>query len=89
MQPHEGLAVLQVVKTEAPAGSQVNVPTTMELLAGRTRGPTAAQEYPLPRKMEDLMSFSVMPSQHRNYALTWYALSGSTALLALRAARAR
>ena len=79
----------QVVKSEVPGMPQVNVPTTMEVLAGRTRGPSSREEYPIPRNLEDLMNFSVMPSDHRNYALTWYSLSGATALLALRAARTR
>ncbi len=78
-----------MVKSEAPGVPQVNMPTTMEVLAGRTRGPSAGEQYPIPRSLEDLMNFSVMPSDHRNYALTWYALSAATAVLALRAARTR
>ena len=81
--------LLQVVKSEAAGAPQVKVPNTMEVLAGRTRGPSAAQEYPVPREMGDLMRFSVMPSDHRNYALTWYALSAATAYLAFKAARMR
>jgi surfeit locus 1 family protein len=61
----------------------------MELLAMRTRAPSAAEQYPLPRSLDDLINFSVMPHDHRNYALTWYALSGATALLAISAARGR
>lgn len=79
----------QVVKPEVPGMPQVNLPTTMEVLAGRTRGPSSGEEYPIPRNLEDLMNFSVMPSDHRNYALTWYSLSVATALLALQAARTR
>ncbi|CAK0786861.1 hypothetical protein CVIRNUC_010075 [Coccomyxa viridis] len=81
--------MMEVVRREGPEASQVNVPTAMEVLAGRTRGPSAAQAYPVPRSMEDLAHFPVMPSDHRNYALTWYSLSAATALLALRAARTR
>lgn len=67
-----------------------SAPTSMEVLALRTRTNSAAQErYPLPRGLEDLMNFSVMPDDHRNYALTWFALSGATALLAVRAAKGR
>ena len=83
------LVLLQVVKSAAAGAPLVKVPNTMEILAGRTRGPSAAQEYPIPREMGDLMSFSVMPTDHRNYALTWYALSAATAFLALKAARTR
>ena len=83
------LLLPQVVRREGPEAPQVNVPTAMEVLAGRTRGPSAAQAYPVPRSMEDLAYFPVMPSDHRNYALTWYSLSAATALLALRAARTR
>ena len=81
--------MLQVVKAEGAGLPHVNVPTTMEVLAGRTRGPSAAQQYPIPREMVDLMNFSVMPSDHRNYALTWYSLSAATAFLALSAAKTR
>ena len=59
----------------------------MELMALRTRTASAQEQYPLPRTMEDLMTFSVMPYDHRNYALTWFSLAGATALLALRAGR--
>ena len=45
------------------------------------------ERLPLPRPAGDLLGFSVMPSDHRNYAATWFALAGATALLALRAAR--
>ena len=87
---HYLLLLLQVVKPEDAGLPHVNVPTTMEILAGRTRGPSAgAQQYPITREMGDLMNFSVMPSDHRNYALTWYFLSVATAFLALRAARTR
>lgn len=83
------MLMLQVVKSENAGFPHVSVPNTMEILAGRTRGPSAVQEYPIPREMESLMNFSVMPSDHRNYALTWYSLSAATAFLALRAARTR
>lgn len=83
------MLLLQVVKSEDAGLPHVKLPNTMEILAGRTRGPSAAQQYPIPREMGDLMNFSVMPSDHRNYALTWYSLSVATAFLALRAARTR
>ncbi|CAL5222265.1 g4603 [Coccomyxa viridis] len=81
--------LIEVVRSEDAGLLHVNVPTTMEILAGRTRGPSAAQQYPIQREIGDLMNFSVMPSDHRNYALTWYSLSVATAFLALRAARTR
>ncbi len=84
------MSVLQVIDMGAE-GSQArsSAPTSMELLALRTRAHAAAEQYPLPRSLDDLMNFSVMPHDHRNYALTWFALSGATALLAVRAARGR
>ena len=81
--------MLQVVKSGHAGMPQGNMPTTMEGLAGRAHGPPAAQDHPIPRELGDLKSFSVMPSDHRNYALTWYSLSAATAFLALRAARTR
>lgn len=79
---------LQVISSEVQSGAaRSSAPTSMELMALRTRTSSAQEQYPLPRTMEDLMTFSVMPHDHRNYALTWFSLAGATALLALRAGR--
>lgn len=70
-----------------------HVPTTMEVLGGRgvVVGGAAeeADQYPLPRREEDLMVFSVMPKDHRNYAATWFTLSVATMGLAVRALKRR
>ncbi len=78
----------QVISSEPqPGAARSSAPTSMELMALRTRASSAEERYPLLRTMDDLMAFSVMPHDHRNYALTWFCLSGATAVLALRAAR--
>ncbi|CAL8465270.1 g4805 [Coccomyxa elongata] len=80
--------MVQVISSEPqPGAARSSAPTSMELMALRTRTSSAEDQYPLPRTMDDLMAFSVMPNDHRNYALTWFCLSGATAVLALRAAR--
>ncbi len=63
------------------------VPTTMDVLALRTRGAAPAERLPSPRPAGDLLAAAVMPADHRNYAATWFALAVATAVLALRAAR--
>lgn len=79
---------VQVIASDFESSpTRSSAPSSMELLALRTRTNSAKEQYPLPRTMEDLMTFSVMPLDHRNYALTWFSLSGATALLALRAGR--
>ena len=82
---------LQVVKGSDGSGSQPrsSAPTTMEILAMRTRsgGTQNEAEYPITRSADDLLTFSVMPADHRNYALTWFALAGATSFLAVRAGR--
>jgi surfeit locus 1 family protein len=75
------------------SGSQPrsSAPTTMEILAMRTRsgGSPGEPQYPITRSADDLLAFSVMPADHRNYALTWFALAGATAFLAVRAGRVK
>jgi surfeit locus 1 family protein len=64
-----------------------NLPTTMDILAGRGAMPRIEETYPLPRSMGDLMEFSVSPQDHLNYAATWFTLSSATAVLAVKAIR--
>ena len=61
------------------------MPTAMDVLAFKAQAPKQTSLYPLPRKMSEIVEVSVMPIDHRNYALTWFSLSGATALLALKA----
>jgi cytochrome oxidase assembly protein ShyY1 len=83
-------SAIQVIDTESEASqARSSAPTSMEILAMRTRSQATPEQYPLSRNVEDLLTYSVMPHDHRNYALTWFALSGATAFLAVRAARAR
>lgn len=66
---------------------QAILPTAMDVLAFKAQAPKQTGLYPLPRKMSEIVNVSVMPVDHRNYALTWYSLSGATAYLALKALR--
>jgi cytochrome oxidase assembly protein ShyY1 len=43
--------------------------------------------YPDPKRGADLLTFTVTPQDHANYAATWFALGGATTLLAARALR--
>lgn len=61
------------------------MPTAMDVLAFKAQAPKQTGLYPLPRKMSEIINVSVMPVDHRNYALTWFSLSGATAILALKA----
>lgn len=76
-----------MVDAEGGAPQRGTVPTTMDVLALRTQTGAARERLPSPRPAGDLLAFTVMPADHRNYAATWFALAGATALLALRAAR--
>lgn len=81
-------AGMQVIRDEPGSGQpRSSSPSSMEILAMRTRGGSSEQQYPITRSADSLLSFSVMPADHRNYALTWFALAGATALLAVRAGR--
>jgi surfeit locus 1 family protein len=60
-------------------------PTAMEVLGGRGKTKSSQlEQYPLPKSVGDMLSFSVMPRDHTNYAATWFTLSGATALMATR-----
>ncbi len=61
----------------------------MDVLGGRGAKPPRSGdvEYPIVKSVADLKSFSVMPSDHLNYAATWFTLSGATGLLAVKALR--
>lgn len=83
----QAMLPMQVISEGQGSAARTSAPTSMELMAMRTRTSTPQEQYPLPRTVEDLMTFSVMPYDHRNYALTWFSLAGATALLALRAGR--
>lgn len=78
---------MQVVAKEGDAAPHGTVPTSMDMLAFRTRPGASHEWYPIPRAASDLLSFSVMPSDHQNYAATWFTLSAATAALAARALR--
>lgn len=43
---------------------------------------TASNPYPLPKDASTFVRYSVMPQDHLNYALTWYALSAATTFMA-------
>ncbi|KAK9832527.1 hypothetical protein WJX81_006045 [Elliptochloris bilobata] len=79
--------LVEVVDAGGGSPQRGTVPTTMDVLALRAQAGAPAERLPSPRPAGDLLAFSVMPSDHRNYAATWFTLSGATALLALRAAR--
>ncbi|KAL4858969.1 Surfeit locus protein 1 [Chlorella vulgaris] len=86
-------APLVEVVTEEP-GSYIGrgPPSATEVLGGRGHIPKASlaladESYPLPKSLEDLMHFSVMPSDHLNYAATWWTLSAATLALAVKAVR--
>lgn len=61
-------------------------PNAMELLGGRART-LPRPTYPDPPSLGDIVTTTVSPEDHRNYALTWGSLSLATALLALKAIR--
>ena len=61
------------------------MPTAMDVLAFKAQTPKQTSLYPLSRKLSEIVDVSVMPIDHRNYALTWFSLSGATAILAIKA----
>ena len=65
------------------------MPTTMDVLAFKAQAPKQTSLYPLPKTLSEIAKVSVMPIDHRNYALTWFSLSGGTAFLAFKALRRR
>lgn len=98
----EGTPLIEVMeKGERPVIGRGNIPTQMDVLAMRTQRRTAAstspaeaspmtkpaEPLPIPRNEGDLLKPSVTPADHRNYALTWFTLSGATSFMALRILR--
>ncbi|PSC69935.1 Surfeit locus 1 [Micractinium conductrix] len=81
-------APLMEVVTETP-GSYIGrgPPSAMDVLGGRGHIPKVEEQYPLPKSMQDMMHFSVMPQDHLNYAATWWTLSAATLALAVKAIR--
>ena len=75
------------VYSEEFGDQQGPVPTSMDVLAFKARQPKSTSLYPLPKAAAELLSVSVMPVDHRNYAITWFTLSAATASLAYRALR--
>jgi surfeit locus 1 family protein len=78
------------------------VQDVMDVLAGRGGGAggrggasssgsgyssSSGVSYPDPKRGADLLTFTVTPQDHANYAATWFALGGATTLLAARALR--
>lgn len=68
------------VADQQPASS--GSPTTMDVLGLRTNRPLNEEAYPITRSVSELMTFKVTPTDHRNYALTWYTLSAATGTMA-------
>ncbi|KAK9835779.1 hypothetical protein WJX74_007728 [Apatococcus lobatus] len=78
--------------SEGPESTRGPTPSQMDVLARRPMPlgqSTSRESYPLPRAEQDLLHFSVMPDDHRNYALTWFALSAAVLPLGIRALRSR
>lgn len=48
---------------------------------------SAADPYPVPKDVNTLISYSVMPQDHLNYTLTWYSLSAAVTFMALKRIR--
>ena len=63
-------------------------PTQMDILARRTSSSSAPSprrpEYPQPKAIGDLVKLTVMPDDHRNYAMIWFSLSAITAGMAAK-----
>ena len=82
------LDMQEIASTRTPGGVNGSGPTSLELLAMRTRSvPPRDEHFPLQRAPDELLNFSVLPSDHANYAATWFLLSAFTAILGVRAMR--
>ncbi|ONK76180.1 uncharacterized protein A4U43_C03F24770 [Asparagus officinalis] len=44
----------------------------------------ATNPYPVPKDVNTLIQFSVMPQDHRNYTITWYSLSAAVTYMAVK-----
>ncbi|ONK76290.1 uncharacterized protein A4U43_C03F26060 [Asparagus officinalis] len=45
---------------------------------------SATNPYPVPKDVNTLIQFSVMPQDHRNYTITWYSLSAAVTYMAVK-----
>ncbi|RWR77963.1 surfeit locus protein 1 [Cinnamomum micranthum f. kanehirae] len=45
---------------------------------------SASQPYPIPKDVNTLIRYSVMPQDHLNYTLTWYSLSAAVTFMAFK-----
>ncbi|XP_020575879.1 surfeit locus protein 1-like isoform X2 [Phalaenopsis equestris] len=48
---------------------------------------SAADPYPVPKEVNSLIRYSVMPQDHLNYTLTWYSLSSAVTFMAFKRIR--
>ncbi|KAK9787505.1 hypothetical protein WJX73_010878 [Symbiochloris irregularis] len=90
----EDTPMIEVIdKGSKGAGDRGTSPSQMDVLAMRTQGRTRAgvpvEPLPITRCQGDLLRQGVTPTDHRNYALTWFTLSGFTSFMALRILRGR
>ena len=85
LQPYNALQV--VANSAGPPSQPSQAPSAMDVLAFQARVGPSTEAYPLPKQASDLLRFSVMPSDHRNYALTWFTLCAATAMLAVQIIR--
>ncbi|EFJ39905.1 hypothetical protein VOLCADRAFT_100411 [Volvox carteri f. nagariensis] len=70
-------AASQAVQKRSPLAEARSAAAAAAAAAGPAAGsdaptsPSAAPDYPLPKYVSDLLRFSTMPGDHRNYALIW------------------
>lgn len=84
---HAGLpAATPYLQAVTSSKEEHRAPSAMELLGGRARTLPRAT-YPDPPSLGDVVTTTVSPDDHRNYAITWGSLSLATALLALKVVR--
>lgn len=79
--------LIEVFESDREYEQRGPTPTSVDVLSFNARTPPQTSRYPLPKPAGELMGVCVTPTNHRNYALTWFSLSGATAFLAMRALR--
>ena len=79
---------MQIYDSDQEYEQRGPTPTSMDVRAFNARAPPPPGRSPRARAAGGRRGVSVTPTDHRNYALTWFSLSGATAFLASRVLRA-
>ncbi|CAD7704251.1 unnamed protein product [Ostreobium quekettii] len=70
-------------------GSDTEAVELIDSATGGVIGAPMPDAYPVAKRLDEFVQFTVMPRDHLNYAFIWFTLSIATAIMGMRAIRQR